>query len=103
MIFNISKTKVDLRDLTLTLNLALYIGFWILLLAIWTVIPSFKPRLVYISTPISVNDTILYYNITPRCELGIIKYYDIAFSLFLILLDHLSYLFYLVMSALDSW
>ncbi|KAJ3323443.1 hypothetical protein HDU76_013627 [Blyttiomyces sp. JEL0837] len=74
IIFSKKKSNVNvknLNDTVLFVMMLVFMGLWAALLAIWTLIPSERPKLVIDSVAsIAKNGTILAFNQTPHCEFG---------------------------------
>ncbi|KAJ3316968.1 hypothetical protein HDU76_001436, partial [Blyttiomyces sp. JEL0837] len=68
-----------LNDTVLFGVLIVFLGLWAVLLVIWTVIPSQRPKLVVDSVAsVAKNGTILSFTETPHCEFGGYNYVCLA-------------------------
>ncbi|KAJ3308941.1 hypothetical protein HDU76_003770 [Blyttiomyces sp. JEL0837] len=86
IIFSNKKTKKKtmnvakhLNDTVLFVVLIVFLGLWAVLLVIWTVIPTQRPRLLVESVAsVAKNGTIISFMETPYCEFGSYNYVCLA-------------------------
>jgi hypothetical protein len=70
----------------MSVYLICFVLMWAILLAVWTLVPSFTPVLIYTTSPVlTSNGTLSYYTSIPKCEEGVVGRVALGLMAFTIL------------------